>query len=166
MATITTQSKIYPCLWFDKDGEKAAKFYTGIFKNSKIRKVTHYGEAGQLPKGTVMTVIFQLEKMEFMALNAGPHFKFTEAVSFVVSCATQKEIDYFWENLSKGGSKVACGWLKDKFGLSWQIVPSALSGMISDTNPEKSQLVMNALMKMKKIDLKALELAYNGSKKA
>ncbi len=138
-------------------------FYTSIFKNSKILNVTRYGEVGPGPKDSVMTVAFQLEGQEFMALNGGPHFKFTEAISFVVKCKTQEEVDDLWEKLSEGGGeKIQCGWLKDKYGVSWQIVPTILGEMISDPNRAKSQRVMEAMLKMKKIEIEGLKRAYAG----
>src|ERR1041385_5258824 len=155
--------KINPFLWFDKEAEEAARFYTSIFKNSKIGTVARYGEAGAdvsgQSKGTIMTVDFRLNGQEFIALNGRPIFKFTEAISFVVNCKTQKEVDYYWEKLSKGGKKKAqqCGWLKDKYGLSWQIVPTALSRMLQDKDTTKSERVMSAVLQMKKLDLKALK---------
>jgi predicted 3-demethylubiquinone-9 3-methyltransferase (glyoxalase superfamily) len=156
--------KITPCLWFDDKAEAAATFYTSIFKNSKIVNIARYGEAGAevsgRPKGTVMTVTFQLEGQEFMALNGGPQFKFTEAISFVVNCQTQEEVDAYWEKLSDGGQEVQCGWLKDKYGLSWQIVPSILSEMLNDPDPKKAERVMKAMLQMKKIDIKGLKQAY------
>jgi predicted 3-demethylubiquinone-9 3-methyltransferase (glyoxalase superfamily) len=159
---------ITPCLWFDNQAEEAAKFYTGIFKNSKIGKISRYGEAGkdvhgQTP-GSVMTVAFELEGQPFVALNGGPLFKFNEAVSFQIICKDQKEIDYYWEKLTPGGDPNAqqCGWLKDKFGLSWQVVPSVLIEMLSGPISEKSQRAMSALMEMKKFDLAELERAFNG----
>ena len=156
--------KITPFLWFNSNAEDAAKFYISIFKNSKITGITRYGEAGSKasgrPKGTVMTVAFELNGQEFTALNGGPIFKFTEAISFVISCKNQKEIDYYCSKLSKGGLEIQCGWLKDKFGVSWQIVPSNLDKMMQDKN--KSQKVMEALLQMKKIDIKTLEKAYKG----
>jgi predicted 3-demethylubiquinone-9 3-methyltransferase (glyoxalase superfamily) len=152
--------KITPFLWFDDKAEEAANFYVSIFKNSKVGTITRYGDAGPGPKGTVMTVTFKLEGQEFIALNGGPQFKFTEAISFVVNCETQEEIDEFWEKLSAGGKKVQCGWLKDKFGLSWQIVPTVLGEMMQDADPEKSQRVMNAIMQMEKIDIQGLKQAY------
>jgi predicted 3-demethylubiquinone-9 3-methyltransferase (glyoxalase superfamily) len=154
--------KITPFLWFDNQAEEAAKFYVSIFKNSKIVNVARYGDAGPGPKGSVMTVRFQLDGQEFVALNGGPQFKFTEAISFVVNCETQEEIDYFWEKLSAGGDKSRCGWLKDKFGLSWQIVPSALSEMVDDKDPAKSDRVMKALMQMDKLDIATLQRAAKG----
>jgi predicted 3-demethylubiquinone-9 3-methyltransferase (glyoxalase superfamily) len=159
MKTITFQ-KFTPCLWFDGQAEEAARFYTGIFKNSKIRKMTHYGDGAPLPKGTVLTVLFSLDGQEFLALNGGPQFKFTEAISFIVNCQTQKEIDRLWEKLSAGGQKVQCGWLKDKFGLSWQVVPTGLEQMIGGPDPARSQRVFQALMKMKKLDIAELKKAY------
>ncbi|SRR6266852_4719762 len=152
--------KITPFLWFDNNAEEAMKFYTSIFKNSKIGRVTRYGEAGPGPKGTVMTATFELDGQEFMVLNAGPTFKFTEAISFFVNCETQQEVDDFWKKLSAGGQEGQCGWLKDKFGLSWQIVPSALGTMLNDADPAKSQRVMKAMLQMKKIDIAALKRAY------
>lgn len=158
--------KITPFLWFDNQAEEAANFYTSVFKNSKIVNVARYGEEGAKasgrPKGTVMTVAFQLDGQEFVALNGGPHFKFTEAISFVVNCERQEEVDYYWGKLSEGGDEKAqqCGWLKDKYGVSWQIVPSALGGMLQDQDPKKSERVMKALLQMKKIDIKGLRQAY------
>ena len=156
--------KITPFLWFDNNAEEAVNFYTSIFKNSKILKVARYGEAGSKasgrPKGTVMTIEFKLNGQEFTALNGGPIFKFTEAVSFVVNCKTQKEVDHFWEKLSKGGQEVQCGWLKDKYGLSWQIVPDILVKLLQDNNAKKSQKVMLAMLEMKKININALKKSY------
>jgi len=155
--------KINPFLWFNSEAEQAAKFYVGIFKNSKIGKTTHYNEDGPGPKGSVMTVEFTLDKVDFVALNGGPQFKFTEAISFSVNCETQDEIDYFWENLSAdGGSTGKCGWLKDKFGLSWQVNPAFLGDMLADRDAEKADRVMKAMMKMDKIDIAALEKAAKG----
>lgn len=155
--------KIAPFLWFNGQAEEAAKFYTSIFKNSKIVKVTRYGEAGERasgrPKGSVMTVAFQLSGQEFVALNGGPHFKFTEAISFVVNCRTQAEVDYFWKKLSAGGKEVQCGWLKDRYGVSWQIVPTVLSELLSDQDAGKRERVMQALLKMVKLDIKKLKQA-------
>jgi len=139
-------------------------FYTSIFKNSKIVKIARYGDAGAQvsgrPKGTVMTVAFQLEGQKFVALNGGPQFKFIEAISFVVNCQTQEEVDEYWEKLSAGGQEVQCGWLKDKYGLSWQIVPTILGEMLSDPDPKKAERVMKAMLQMKKIDIKGLKQAY------
>jgi len=156
--------KITPFLWFDDKAEEAVSFYTSIFKNSKIVKIARYGDAGAQvsgrPKGTVMIVAFQLEGQEFVALNGGPQFKFTEAISFVVNCQTQEEVDEYWEKLSAGGQEVQCGWLKDKYGLSWQIVPTILGEMLSDPDPKKAERVMKAMLQMKKIDIKGLKQAY------
>ena len=152
--------KITPCLWFDGKADEAAKFYTSIFKGSKIVSMTRYGEEGPGPKGTVMTVMFKLDGQEFMALNGGPQFKFTEAISFIVNCETQKEVDEFWEKLSKGGQKIQCGWLKDKYGVSWQVVPTVLGLMMQDKDPKKSERVMKALLQMVKLDIAALKRAY------
>jgi len=158
--------KITPFLWFDHQAEEAVKFYTSIFKNSRIGKIARYGEEAEKiagrPKGSVMTVEFQLEGQEFVALNGGPHFKFTEAISFVVNCQTQEEVDYYWEKLSEGGKEVQCGWLKDKYGLSWQIVPTVLGELLSDEDAAKSQRVMQAMLKMVKLDIKKLQDAYAG----
>ena len=162
--------KITPCLWFDNEAEEAVNFYVSIFKNSKIGSVTHYGEAGAeasgRPKGTVMTITFQLEGQEFMALNGGPVFKFNEAISFVVNCKAQKEVDRLGEKLSEGGDQKAqqCGWLKDKYGVSWQIVPTILGQMLQDEDGEKSERVMKAVLQMKKIDTKPLKQAYEGER--
>jgi predicted 3-demethylubiquinone-9 3-methyltransferase (glyoxalase superfamily) len=153
--------KITPCLWFDGQAEEAAKFYVGVFKNSRILRVTHYSDAGPKPKGTVMTVDFELDGQEFWALNGGPEFKFNEAVSFTVNCRTQEEIDEFWRKLTAdGGQEIECGWLKDKYGLAWQITPTILTEMIGDPDPQKVSRVMKAMMQMKKIDIAALEKAY------
>ena len=154
--------KITTFLWFNDNAEEAAKFYTSIFKNSKIGKITRYGDAGPGAKGTVMTVIFELAGQEFMALNGGPQFKFTEAISLMVKCQSQKEVDELWEKLSEGGEKGPCGWLKDKFGLSWQVDPTVLGEMLSDPDPRKSQRVMKAMLQMSKIDIAALKRAYDG----
>ena len=152
--------KITPFLWFDGKAEEAMHFYTSIFKNSKIGKVTRYGEAGPGPKGTVMSATFQLEGQEFLALNGGPQFKFTPAISFFVNCQTQAEVDELWEKLSAGGATNRCGWLQDKYGLSWQIIPSVLGEMLGDKDPKKAQNVMNAMLQMQKIDIKRLKQAY------
>jgi predicted 3-demethylubiquinone-9 3-methyltransferase (glyoxalase superfamily) len=153
--------KITPFLWFDHEAEEAAKFYTSVFRNSRIESVTRYGDAGPGPKGSVMTVDFELEGQKFVALNGGPAFKFTEAISFMVNCESQQEVDEMWEKLSAGGKEVECGWLKDKYGLSWQIVPTALIRMLQDKEAEKSQRVMKAMLQMKKIDIARLEEAYH-----
>ncbi|HEY6209057.1 MAG TPA: VOC family protein [Gemmatimonadales bacterium] len=155
--------RISPFLWFDTQAEEAARFYVSIFKNSKIVKIARYGEAGPGPKGSVMTVAFELEGQEFIALNGGPQFKFTEAISFSVNCQTQKEVDEFWQKLSQGGEEGPCGWLKDKYGLSWQINPVVLGEMLSDPDPKKSKRVMEAMLKMKKIDIAALKKAYDAA---
>src|SRR6266478_6166019 len=158
--------KITPFLWFDDKAEEAATFYTSVFKNSKIGKIARYDEAGEKasgrPKESVMTVEFQLEGQQFVALNGGPRFKFTEAISFVVNCKTQAEVDKFWKKLSAGGKEVQCGWLKDKFGLSWQIVPTVLGELLSDKDAANSQRVMQAMLKMVKLDIKKLKEAYAG----
>jgi len=153
--------KITPFLWFDNNAEEAMKFYTSVFKNSKIGKVTLYPEGSPGPAGTVMVGSFQIEGQEFIALNGGPVFKFTEAISFVVNCETQEEVDEYWKKLIAGGGKeVECGWLKDKFGLSWQIVPTILAKLMADKDPVKSKRVMQAMLKMKKIDIEGLKRAY------
>ena len=152
--------KISPFLWFDHQAEEAVRFYTSIFKNSRIEAVTRYGDVGPGPKGSVMTVSFQLEGQQFVALNGGPHFKFTEAISFVVNCETQGEVDEFWKKLSEGGQEVECGWVKDKYGLSWQIVPTVLMEMLEDKDAERSQRVMKAMLQMKKLDIARLQVAY------
>jgi predicted 3-demethylubiquinone-9 3-methyltransferase (glyoxalase superfamily) len=160
-------SKIAPCLWFDSQAEEAAKFYTSIFKNSKIKETSHYSDAGAQvsgrPKGSVLTVAFELDGQEFTALNGGPMFKFNEAVSLQVNCANQDEVDYFWNKLSAGGDPKAqqCGWLKDKFGVSWQVVPTAIAKMFSDPDPEKTNRVMQAMLPMKKLDIRTLQQAYD-----
>jgi predicted 3-demethylubiquinone-9 3-methyltransferase (glyoxalase superfamily) len=153
--------KITPFLWFDGKAEDAMKFYLSIFKNSNILSVTRYGEEGPGPKGTVMTASFLIEGQEFVALNGGPQFTFSQAISFVVNCETQEEVDKFWEKLSEGGEKQQCGWLKDKFGVSWQIVPIVLVEMLQDKDPEKSKRVMAAMLQMDKIDIKTLRQAYD-----
>ena len=157
----TRMQKITPFLWFDDKAEEAMNFYVSIFKNSKRGRISRYGEAGPGPKGTVMVATFQLEGQDFMALNGGPHFKFTEAISLVVNCESQDEVDAFWEKLSEGGSKGQCGWLKDKYGLSWQVVPTALGKLMSDPDPEKSKRVMTAMLKMTKMDIQGLQQAYD-----
>lgn len=151
--------KITPFLWLDGKAEEAMNFYVSIFKNSKVESITHYGEAGPGPKGMVMTATFQLNGQEFVALNGGPQFKFTEAISFVVNCDTQEEIDELWEKLSEGGEKGRCGWLKDKYGLSWQIVPPVLGEMLQDKDTKKSERVMKAMLQMDKLDIKTLQRA-------
>lgn len=152
---------ITPFLWFDDQAQEAAKFYTSIFKHSKIGSVSRYGEGAQKPKGTAMVVPFELDGQEFLALNGGPQFRFTEAVSFVVNCETQTEVDEFWEKLSEGGKEIQCGWRKDKYGLSWQIVPTALARLMSSGDAKKSQRVMQAVMQMVKLDIQGLQQAYD-----
>jgi predicted 3-demethylubiquinone-9 3-methyltransferase (glyoxalase superfamily) len=152
-------SKIAPCLWFDTDGEEAAKLYTSVFPNSKILDIAYYGEAGPRDAGTVMTVSFELDGLKFTALNGGPNFTFSEAVSFQVSCETQEEVDRYWSTLSEGGEEGPCGWLKDRFGLSWQIVPTALPRLLGDPDREKAQRVMAAMLQMRKIEIDELEAA-------
>jgi len=154
--------KITPFLWFDTQGEEAAKFYISIFRNSKITGTTRYGEAGPGPKGSVMTVAFNLDGQDFVALNGGPQFKFTEAVSFVANCETQQEVDDLWEKLSAGGERSRCGWLKDKFGLSWQVVPTVLGQLLQDKDPAKSRRVMETMLQMDKLDIRKLKQAHAG----
>ena len=151
--------KITPFLWFNGRAEEAANFYTVIFENAKITETTRWGDAGPGPKGSVMSATFELDGQKFIALNGGPQFKFSEAISFFVSCDTQEEVDHFWEKLSEGGEIIQCGWLKDKFGVAWQIVPKALGEMLRDKDPAKSQRVMKAMMQMKKLDIAELERA-------
>lgn len=152
--------KITPFLWFDGKAEEAAKFYTSIFKNSKIGNISRYGEEGPGPKGAVMSATFQLDGQEFIALNGGPQFTFSPAISFFVSCETQEEVDEIWEKLCEGGKKNRCGWLQDKFGVSWQVIPTALGKLLSDPDPEKSGRVMRAMLQMEKIDIRGLQQAY------
>ena len=151
--------KIHPFLWFDSEAEEAMNFYVSIFKNSRIGKIVRYGDAGPGPKGSVMTASFELEGQQFTALNGGPHFKFNEAISFVVDCKSQEEVDELWEKLSAGGQPGQCAWLKDKFGLSWQIVPTVLVELLSDPDPGKSKRVMEAMLKMTRIDIAKLQQA-------
>ena len=159
-------TKIAPCLWFDNEAEQAARFYTSTFKDSKIVSTSHYTDAGRevhgRPPGSVMTVAFELAGLSFTALNGGPVFKFNEAISFQVNCDTQEEIDHFWNKLSEGGAEVQCGWLKDKFGLSWQIIPTAMAELFSDADPTKSGRAMQAMLKMKKLDIAELKRAAAG----
>lgn len=155
--------KITPFLWFDNNAEEAANFYVSIFKNSKVLSVSRYGDAGPGPKGTVMVAEFQIEGQEFVALNGGPRFKFDEAISFVINCETQDEVDYFWERLSEGGKKSRCGWLQDKFGLWWQVVPTVLNKLMSDSDPEKVKRVTEAMLQMDRIDIEPLQRAYEGN---
>jgi predicted 3-demethylubiquinone-9 3-methyltransferase (glyoxalase superfamily) len=146
-----------PCLWFDGNAEEAANLYVSVFRNSKITEISRYGDAGPLPKGTVLTVAFELDGQPFSALNGGPQYKFTEAVSFQIPCETQDEVDHYWNGLVAGGSEQPCGWLKDRFGLSWQVVPNRLIELIQSPDPARSRRVMEAMFKMKKIDIAALE---------
>ena len=162
MSSKITQ-RITPFLWFDTQAEEAANFYVSIFKNSKVLAVTHYGEPGPGPKGSVMTVAFTLDGQEFTALNGGPQFPFTEAISLVVNCETQEEIDYFWGKLSEGGKKVQCGWLKDKYGLSWQVGPAELLEMFKNATQEQLDRVMKAVMEMEKLDAAKLKQAFHGN---
>lgn len=160
--------KITPFLWFDNNAEEAANFYVSLFKNSKVRDTTHYDEASSEPSGrpagSVMTVEFELDDQKFVAINGGPHFKFTEAVSFVINCENQEEVDKFWSKFTEGGGQESqCGWLKDKYGLSWQITPTILIDMISDKNPAKAKAAMEAMLKMKKIDIPTLQKAYDAA---
>lgn len=155
--------KITPFLWFDHQAEEAAAFYTSIFPNSEVVRVARCGKAGPGPVGSALTVEFKLQGQSFVALNGGPQFKFSEAISFLVNCQTQEEVDAYWEKLSAGGAQVECGWLKDKFGLSWQIVPTLLLKLLSDPDPEKSGRVIKAMMTMKKLDMRALQQAYDKS---
>jgi predicted 3-demethylubiquinone-9 3-methyltransferase (glyoxalase superfamily) len=156
------RQRITTFLWFDGNAEEAAKHYTSIFKNSKVLEVARYGDAGPGPKGSVMIVRFQLEGQEFLALNGGPQFKFTEAISLAVACETQEEVDELWAKLTAGGQEGQCGWLKDKFGLSWQIVPSEVPKLMTDPDPGKSKRVMEAILQMRKIDIARLKQAYAG----
>ena len=164
---MTTKQKISPCLWFDSEAEEAARFYTGIFKNSRITAVTHYTKAGfeihKRPPGSVMTVLFELDGQQFTALNGGPVFNFNEAVSLQVFCDTQDEIDYYWEKLSAGGDPSAqqCGWLKDRYGLSWQVVPSMMDEIFEDEKSPGAQRAMEEMLRMKKLDIAKLQLAYD-----
>ena len=155
--------KITPCLWFDTAGEEAAKFYTSVFPNSRIVEVTRYGSAGPRREGLVMTVTFELDGQTFTALNGGPDFTFDEAISFEVSCESQEEVDFYWSTLSEGGEEGPCGWLKDRYGLSWQIVPAILPEMLMDPDPEKSGRVTKAFLQMRKFDIGELQRAYRGA---
>ena len=153
--------KIRPCLWFDTNAEEATNFYVSVFKNSEVLDTSYYGDGAPMPAGTVLTINFRLDGQEFMALNGGPDFKFTEATSFMIDCASQEEVDYYWDALTKdGGEPVQCGWLKDKFGLSWQVVPAILEELMKDKDPVKTNRVMQALLKMVKIDIAKLKEAY------
>jgi len=155
--------KTTPCLWFDTQGEDAANFYTSVFPNSRVTDVTRYGEAGPRPAGMAMTVAFELDGQAYTALNGGPEFTFSEAISFQIDCKDQDEVDHYWTKLSEGGEEGPCGWLKDKFGLSWQVVPRALPELLGDPDQEKAQRVMAAMMGMKKIDVAGLQRAYDGA---
>lgn len=152
--------RITPFLWFDNRAEEATRFYVSIFRNSRVVSISRYGDAGPGPKGTVMVAAFELGGQQFLALNGGPQFTFSPAVSFVVNCEAQDEVDYFWEKLSEGGEKQQCGWLRDKYGLSWQIVPTILGELMQDKDPEKSKRVMEAMLQMQKIDIEGLQRAY------
>jgi predicted 3-demethylubiquinone-9 3-methyltransferase (glyoxalase superfamily) len=166
---MTIKQRLQPCLWFDSQAEEAARYYVGIFKNSRILTITRYGKAGRevhgRPEGSVMTVEFELDGQKFTALNGGPHFRFNEAVSFEIHCETQAEIDYYWDKLTAGGDPNAqqCGWLKDKFGLSWQVVPTELTAMVADETSEASQRTFEAMLHMKKLDIDELKRAYEGA---
>ena len=156
------KQRITTFLWFDSNAEEAARHYVSIFPNSKVTNVSRYGDAGPGPKGSVMTVVFELDGQQFTALNGGPQFKFTEAISLVVNCASQDEVDRYWTLLSEGGEEGPCGWLKDRYGLSWQVVPTRLPELIGDPDPAKSKRAMEAMLKMKKFDIAALEKAHRG----
>ena len=162
----TVKQKITPFLWFDHQAEEAARFYTSVFKNSRVGEITRYDEqaskAAGRPVGSVMTVAFELDGQQFTALNGGPQFKFGEAISFVVNCETQAEVDHFWERLSAGGQQIECGWLKDRFGVAWQVTPAILIEMLQDKDPEKAKRVMAAMLTMKKLNIDALKRAYEG----
>ena len=159
-------TRITPMLWFDHQAEEAAQFYKSIFRNSKITGLSRYGDAGPGPKGSVMVVSFELDGQPFTALNGGPRFKFTEAVSFVVNCADQREVDHFWARLLEGGAPQQCGWLKDRYGLSWQVVPAAVIEMLSDPDPVRSQSAMGAVMGMVKIDIAKVRHAYDQGRRS
>jgi predicted 3-demethylubiquinone-9 3-methyltransferase (glyoxalase superfamily) len=165
--TIAKQ-RITPCLWFDTEAEEAAKFYCSVFKDSKLGKISRYSEAGRevhgKPAGSVMVVEFEIEGQTFTALNGGPNFKFNEAISLQVRCETQADVDYFWSKLTQGGEEGPCGWLKDKYGVSWQVVPASIPNMMTDPDSRKSERVMNAFLKMKKLDIDEIERAYEGTK--
>jgi predicted 3-demethylubiquinone-9 3-methyltransferase (glyoxalase superfamily) len=156
------QSKITPNLWFDTEAEEAAVFYTSVFDNSRIVTVNHYTEAGPRPAGTVMTVEFELDGQRFVGVNGGPQFTFDEAVSFQIECATQEEVDYYWERLSEGGEEGPCGWLKDRFGLSWQVTPTGIGELFSDPDPQRAQRAMKAMLGMRKLDLETMRRAADG----
>jgi predicted 3-demethylubiquinone-9 3-methyltransferase (glyoxalase superfamily) len=154
--------KITPFLWFNDNAEEAMNFYISVFKDSKVKKISRYGDAGPGPKGSVMVCAFELNGQEFLALNGGPHYKLNPAVSFVIDCETQEEVDYYWDKLSEGGKEIQCGWLEDKFGLSWQVVPTILEKLIQGEDSEKSKRAMEAMMKMIKLDIEGLKRAYEG----
>jgi predicted 3-demethylubiquinone-9 3-methyltransferase (glyoxalase superfamily) len=154
--------KITPFLWFNDNAEEAMNFYISVFKDSKVKKISRYGDAGPGPKGSVMVCAFELNGQEFLALNGGPHYKLNPAVSFVIDCETQEEVDYYWDKLSEGGKEIQCGWLEDKFGLSWQVVPTILEKLIQGEDSEKSKRAMQAMMKMIKLDIEGLKQAYEG----
>jgi predicted 3-demethylubiquinone-9 3-methyltransferase (glyoxalase superfamily) len=154
--------KIMPCLWFDGRAEEAAEFYTSIFKDSRVGKIARYGEAGPGTPGSVMTVTFEIAGQDFMGLNGGPQFQFSPAISFVVHCKGQRQVDYYWERLLEGGAPQQCGWLTDKFGVAWQVIPTALPKMLRDKDPARARRVMEAMLKMVKIEVKALKAAYKG----
>jgi predicted 3-demethylubiquinone-9 3-methyltransferase (glyoxalase superfamily) len=158
----TARQKITPCLWFDTQAEEAVNHYISIFRDGKINSLARYGDAGPGPKGSVLTIAFELAGRQFIALNGGPVFKFTEAISLAIDCQSQPEVDELWERLSDGGSKGQCGWLKDKYGLSWQVVPSVLIDMLQDPDPVKNARLMTATFKMQKLDIAALKAAYDG----
>jgi predicted 3-demethylubiquinone-9 3-methyltransferase (glyoxalase superfamily) len=156
------QQKIVPSLWFDTEAEEAAEFYTSVFENSRIVNVSHYTEGAPRPAGTVMTVEFELDGQRFVGINGGPQFTFDEAVSFQIGCADQDEVDHYWERLSEGGEEGQCGWLKDRFGLSWQVIPAGLGELLGDPDPERAQRAMQAMLKMRKLDLAAMRAAAGG----
>jgi predicted 3-demethylubiquinone-9 3-methyltransferase (glyoxalase superfamily) len=156
------QPKITPNLWFDTEAEEAANFYVSVFENSRIVNVSRYGEAGPRPAGMVMTVEFELDGQRFVAINGGPEFSFDEAVSFQIKCETQDDVDHYWERLSEGGSEGPCGWLKDSYGLSWQVVPTALDELVADPDPQRAQRAMQAMLAMGKLDIAALRSAADG----
>jgi len=159
---MATQAKITPCLWFDGNAEEAVNFYVSIFRNSRILETSYWGDTGPGPKGSVLTIIFELEGQEFMALNGGPQFKFNEAISLMVNCDTQSEVDGLWAKLGAGGKEVECGWIKDRYGLAWQIVPRILGRMIADKDAKKADRVLKAMMGMVKLDIDQLQRAYDG----
>jgi predicted 3-demethylubiquinone-9 3-methyltransferase (glyoxalase superfamily) len=157
-----TGQRITTFLWFDNQAEEAAKYYASIFRNSRVGDIARYGKSGPGPEGSVMTIEFTLDGQDFVALNGGPEFKFTEAISLVVNCANQEEVDYYWDKLSAGGQEVQCGWVKDKYGLSWQVTPTILMEMLKDKDPERRERVMNTMMKMVKLDIAPIQKAYDG----